>query len=214
MRKSTRGKVLPFDYPFTDTASASAFETLFTGLQKFNPELTEAVMSDIAIHCIHVLFKPNEIILDYGEICEYVYFAINGLVTSLEKEDGKEFNCWFMSDGDVIIAIDSFFMQHRSRERLVTLANTECIALHVDDLNMLREKHPSFAFLELMLTRYYYQQTFNRTKWLRKDARGKYQMLKAHYPTLIQRVTRVAIASFLGVSREHLNRILREEIAE
>ncbi|WP_123849000.1 cyclic nucleotide-binding domain-containing protein [Chitinophaga lutea] len=80
-----------------------------------------------------------------------------------------------MSDGDVIIAIESFFMQHRSRERLITLEKTECIALHVEDLHILREKHPSFNFVELMLTRHYYQQAFNRTKCLRKDAKGKYQ---------------------------------------
>lgn len=209
MQNITRGKVIPFDYPFTDPEPEAVFNLLFDGLKKFNPLLTQEAMKDIITHCIRISFKRNEIIVDYGERCEYVYFALKGLVTSLEMEDRKEYNCWFMSDGDVIIAIESFFMQTRSKERLVALEDTECIALHVEALNILRDKHPSFHLVELLLTRQYYQQAFNRTKWIRRRGTEKYQLLNEYYPNLTQRVTLGALASFLGVSRTQLYRIRR-----
>lgn len=214
MRKSIRGKELPFVHPFTAPASAAAFEALCAGMKKFNPELPESVAYDVASYCKHVVYPRNALLLDYGEMFEYVYFLIRGLVTSLEKVEGREHYNWFVSEGEVIIDGEESRMQARSRQKLVALAETECLVLHADDLQLLREKHPTFVLTELKLTRQHYMQAINRTKLVRMDATQKYQMLKEGYPKIVANVTVTALASFLGVSRKHLSAIMARDASK
>ncbi|MFV0565831.1 MAG: hypothetical protein ACK5NB_08370 [Flavobacteriaceae bacterium] len=42
---------------------------------------------------------------------------------------------------------------------------------------------------------------------LNKDAKGRYEQLMELYPSLLQRVPKTILASYLGVSRETLSRL-------
>lgn len=183
-------------------------------LRKFSPELPESVAYDVAAYCKHFIYPKNTVLVDYGGMYEYMYFLIRGLVTSLEKEEGEEHYSWFASEGEIVIPFEESLTQTRSRQRLLALAETECLVLHADDLQMLREKHPSFMLIELKLTRQCCQHALNRTRWIRMDATQKYQMLKEHYPYIVARVTVTALASFLGVSRKHLSAIMSREASK
>ncbi|MGN7720247.1 Crp/Fnr family transcriptional regulator [Chitinophaga sp. 22620] len=210
MYKPQRGLQAP-SFPFTDHTTASHFTALFTELQKHNPLLSQREIDEIIPCCKVVTFKKNDLLLDYGEICRcrHVYFAAEGLVTALYIKDGKENNCWFMAEGEVIIAIDSFYNQARSEEKLQALENTTCIVLYIEDLTALTRRLPEFLWVENMLTRHYYQQAFARTKWVHYTAAERYALLIENYPKFNDRVSNSVLASYLGISPVHLNRIKR-----
>ncbi|WP_109696597.1 Crp/Fnr family transcriptional regulator [Chitinophaga deserti] len=211
-RKPKRGKEIPFNYPFTQDYEREAFDGLYSGLRIYSSKLTEKVMLEVASYCSYHVYEKDAVVLDYGEVCEYVHFTLDGTVTALEKDEGKEHYCWFMTRGDVVIAIRSYLKQVSSKERLVALTKYTCISLHVNDLKMLSEKYPEVLLLDLKCTQHYYLQSFERTKWIRMSARKKYRMLKMYYPhlTKTENVTNKALASFLGICREHLTRIRKE----
>ncbi len=175
-----------------------------------NPELQEAAIDEIISCCEVISFNKNDILVDYGEVCRHVYFSVTGLVTALENVDGKERNCWFMTAGDVVIAIESFYKQQKSMEQLLALEKTTCLAIHVKDLNRLCEKYPSFLEVRLKLTEYYYQQAFDRSKWIFRSAEERYALLLEHYPVLVNLVSARALASYLGISEGYLSAIKKD----
>lgn len=209
MEKPRKGKEIPFNYPFAEPRAAVAFDQLYQGLKKFNPSFEQSIMTDIASYCQHVIFPKGATIVKHGEVCEHVYFCIKGLVTSIGLKKGEEFNLWFMTDGDMFISVRSFFYQERSAQKLRALEKTECIILNIKDLNMLRQKHPSFEYTELLITRHYYVLCEDRNFWLHFDALNRYLLLREQYPHIVTRVSKVALASHLGISRTHLTDIMK-----
>ncbi|MRG45701.1 cyclic nucleotide-binding domain-containing protein [Chitinophaga sp. SYP-B3965] len=207
MNKSNRGQELPFEFPFTNPFMQTQFCNLFNMLRIYNPNFTREVMDVIIPFCKVFSFKKGNILLDYGEVCNYVYFAVSGLVTAIENPDGRERHCWFMVMGDVIISIDSFYTQSKSEEKLVALEDTICIALHVDDLEKLGLEYPSFLLVRSRLTEYYYREAYARSKWIGKKPAERYALLLEHYPRFFNRVSDKALASYLGVSPRTFTRI-------
>lgn len=207
MNKPTRGRKVPFAFPFTDHSIESLFMALFAELQQFNLLLGQQEVNEIIACCEVVVFKKNDLMLDYGEICRHVYFAGEGLVAAMFINDGREKTCWYMAEGNVIIAIDSFYNQAPSEERLQALEQTTCVALHIEHLTTLTKKYPEFLWVENMLTRRYYQQASARAKWVHCSAADRYALLLENYPNLNNRVSDASLASYLGISKVHFSRI-------
>lgn len=207
MNKSNRGSEIAFEFPLTTPSMQQLFNGLYNRLRAHNPDFSREVMDAIIPDCKLFSYKKGNILLDYGEVCNYVYFAVSGLVTAIENTDGRERNCWFMCQEDVIIAIDSFYDQAKSDEKLQALEDTVCIALHVDHLERLCAEHPSFLLVRTRLTERYYREAYARSKWIGKKPAERYALLLQHYPRFFNRVSDKALASYLGVSQRTLTRI-------
>lgn len=184
------------------------FGLMFHIFSTMHPKMSAQLVSDIREKCEVVRFKKKAIMVDYGETCKHVFFASRGLVRALFlREGGAEQTCWFMGENDIVIAVESFYSQKPSKERLVALEDTECIALHWDDLEAIYEKHVDFNIVGRKLTEFYYRQAIERTKWVCLSAKERYDVLFAEYPKFFGRVPDAALASYLGIDKATLSRI-------
>lgn len=183
------------------------FDAMFHMFRSMQPKMYDELVLDIRDRCEVVRFKKKSIIIDYGETCRHVFFAGQGLVRALFLRDGMDQTCWFMGEQDIVIAVESFYAQQPSKERLVALEDTDCIALHWDDLQFIYDKHESFNRIGRLLTEFYYRQAIERTKWVCLSAKERYQKLFEDYPKFIGRVPDVYLASYLGIDKATLSRI-------
>ncbi|WP_354375908.1 Crp/Fnr family transcriptional regulator [Pedobacter africanus] len=153
-----------------------------------------------------VLYRQRDVILHYGQVCRYCLFLIRGLVRSTFILDGVEKIVWFMTSGDVVIAVHSWYEQKPSEEQLTALKETVCFAMSWEDVDELERKYPDWLALELALTQRYYRDAIQRTKWQQFTTEGRIQNLEQLYPKLFADVPAKHLANFLGISRETFSR--------
>lgn len=183
------------------------FSEMLQLFKMFHPQISDELMQDIRDRCSVVRFKKKAVILDYEQTCGHCFFAARGLVRALFLRKGVEQTCWFMGEGDIVIAVESFYSQLPSKERLVALEDTDCIALAWNDLQAIYAKHVDFNIIGRRLTENYYRQAIERTKWVCLSAKERYRVLFRDYPKFMNRVPDAALASYLGIDKSTLSRI-------
>lgn len=172
-------------------------------------------MSDgLRNHLISILevnsFKKKEHLLEMRQVCKRVTFILEGLIRCYYiDDDGNEICSWFMKEGDVIIAVASFYSQTRSFEAIQALEKSLVCSITFDQLRDTCELYPEFIYHVLILTRKY-QILFDREKCLlrsRKDPLVRMGLMLEIFPDVVTRVAKKHIASYLGISRYELSRI-------
>jgi CRP-like cAMP-binding protein len=151
--------------------------------------------------------KKRGFILKAGQVCTNIYFIHSGLMRSFIKEGDKIICRWFMKEGDIIISIKSFYNQVRSEEYIQALEQCTLSYISFADLEKIYKNFLEFNYVGRILTQKYYQLWDEQLKALHHPAPERYLWLKENHPQLIQRVSTEDIASYLGITREHLQRI-------
>jgi CRP-like cAMP-binding protein len=183
------------------------FTRMFAIFRSLHPAMTDGLMNDVRKRCEVVRFKKRAVILDFKEVCRHCLFAHRGLVKAVCVTEGKEQVSWFMGEDDVVISVDSFYGQQPSEERLIALEDTDCIALHWDELQFIYGMHVDFNRIGRLLTEQYYRQAMQRTKWVGLPAATRYHLLFEAYPKFMGRVPDAALALYLGIDSATLSRI-------
>ncbi|MEJ7665532.1 MAG: hypothetical protein WKG07_41405 [Hymenobacter sp.] len=118
---------------------------------------------------------------------------------------GREISSWFfMSEGDFVISIVSFFTQQPSTEYLELLEPSVVYSIDYQQLDVLYRTFPEFNYVGRVLTERYYVQSERRAYQLRTlPARERYAQLVRDFPKLVQRVPLKHLASHLGISPEN-----------
>lgn len=159
-------------------------------------------------------FRKNEHLLEIGQVCRHATFVLEGLVRCYYiDDDGQEICSWFMREGDVIVAVESFYRQARSYEAIETLEKSTVCSISYQQLKETCELFPEFNYHVLVLTEKYHV-LFDREKRLlrmRKGAEERMAMMLELFPDLNTRVLKKHIASYLGVSHYQLSRIRKKE---
>lgn len=156
----------------------------------------------------HFSFKKNEIILENGQISNYIFYIEKGLVRIFYHKHDKEVTEWIALEGEFFMSIASFYQRIPSNLIQQATEKSEIIGI------------PHDAFMELC-TKYHDIETLHRkmitTSLLLSQERvdsiqfetahQRYDALVSKRPDIIQRVSLTYIASFLGITLETLSRI-------
>ncbi len=147
-------------------------------------------------------------LLKEGEVSNYIYFIVKGLVRAYYKNDEKELTAWIMKEEDVIISISSFWSRQPSEENIETLEETEVVYLHHDKLEEIYSNHIEFNVVGRLLTQKYYQQWNKHIIDMRmQSASQRYWNFITQYPDLANRITQIQLASFLGMDHTTLSKV-------
>ena len=179
---------------------AAAYDGLIENFRSIYP-ISKEIEDQLRQNSVIVHYKPREVILNYGEVCNYCLICVNGIVKSTFILDGLEKIVWFMSPGDIVVAVHSWYDQKPSEEKLTALKDTICIAVSWQEVRRLLADYGMQSVI-LALTEKYYSHAIQRTKWQQYSTDGKIENLEQLYPVLMQEVPSVDLANFLGVSRE------------
>jgi CRP-like cAMP-binding protein len=119
----------------------------------------------------------------------------------------REVCSWFMMKEDVIISVESFFMQQESKENIQALEDCILYSISYEELQYAYENFMEFNYIGRILTTNYYMLAEQRLYSLRmQTTQERYQYLMDHFPQFILRVPSKDIASYIGRAGETLSR--------
>lgn len=124
-------------------------------------------------------------------------------------DNGREHIIQFAKEDWWISDYQAYFNQSKSTINIACLEETEVFCLSLED----REKICS----ELHKVEYFFRKKSNNgyialqrriLSLLNSSAKERYEQFLSQYPDLLQRIPKTLIASYLGVSRETLSRLM------
>ncbi|UCA61356.1 Crp/Fnr family transcriptional regulator [Chryseobacterium rhizoplanae] len=161
---------------------------------------------------IYKKFRRKQYLLQDGDICSHDYFVINGCLRQYEvSPSGREntvqfaFENWWISDW--------YSMLHTqpSVYNIEAMENSEVFMLEKNELEGLYIEIPKLEryFRKIFLNAFVSLQ--KRILFQQKTAEERYQEFVKEYGWFEQRLSQQHIASFLGITRETLNRLKSQQ---
>lgn len=171
--------------------------------------LTDDEFAFVLSHFTSKKAKKREFLIQEGKNVEHVYFVVSGLLKLVyNDESGREFIISFAMENWWESDYLAFYTKSKASLSLQCLEDTQVYCMALEDYDKLcagLQKMEHF-FLE-KANRGHIGSQQRIISFLTLSAKERYEHLLKRYPTLLQRVPKNLIASYLGVSRETLSRI-------
>lgn len=143
-----------------------------------------------------------------GDICREFHFLASGLARVFYYKDGKEVTAWFAAEWGIASAIDSLFSGKPSIYNIELLEDSDIYSFQYHQLELLVKQFPIIERLgRLVVTNNYLLLDERMKLYAFCTAEERYERLLQQLPDVFLRVSLKHIASYLGISQEHLSRI-------
>jgi CRP-like cAMP-binding protein len=182
-------------------------QDLFTFLAGVVP-LSDEIRARLVSILKKETLKKKTFLLREGAICNHIYFIQSGLVRIYYLKDGVEICSGLLKEGGIIISVKSFFERESSNEFIQTLEDSTVEYISYEELEAMYRDFPEFNIIGRKLITSYYVMSEERNYLLRKlTAQEKFQYFQSRFDSLVSRVPRKDIASYLGINLETLSRL-------
>ncbi len=190
------------------------FENIKSYYLKLIPELSENDWLTLESYLQIKEYKKSDFIVKQNEICNYVYFIEKGFCRFFKLIDGKEIATGFIPENEYVSSYDSFLTRQPAFENLDVLEDSTLICLSYANMQILYEQLPIFQiFGRKMAEMLFIWITERSNNLLLLTPEQRYQNIIQKEPYLLQRIPQYMLASYIGVTPEHLSRI-RKKITE
>lgn len=174
------------------------------GIYPISAELQDHLLRVVKSKTIY----KKEYLLRAGKISHNLCYITKGVMRAFYIKDNLEISAWFMTEGDFIVSIESFYEQKESYEYIQAIEDTEVYYIEYQELEYIYRHFMEFNFIGRELTIKYL------TNWTRQlfsirnhNAEERYLWLMEHRPEVILRVPAKYIASYLDITEVTLSRI-------
>lgn len=155
--------------------------------------------------------KKGEFLTRQGDISRSVSFINKGLVRMSYLIDGKEICTGFMCENGYISSYASFLTQTPAADNIEALEACELINLSYEDMQQLYQSNVVFEiFGRRIAEMLFIMVSTQTTRLLTLTPEERYQSIIEDQPFIIQRVPQYMIASYIGITPEHLSRIRKK----
>jgi CRP-like cAMP-binding protein len=183
-------------------------EILRAHIEKIVP-LTDDEFAFVCAHFTFKRYKKRELLVEEGKSVPHCYFVVSGLLKLVYHDElGKEhivafaMEDWWESD------FLAYYTCTKATMSLQCLENTQVFCLALEDYHKLctgLQKMERFFLIKANGGIIGLQRRI--LSFLTANAKERYDLLVKRCPSLLQRVPRTLIASYLGISRETLSRL-------
>ena len=150
----------------------------------------------------------NTRLFEHGHVCHEFHFLEKGLARVFYYKDGKEVTAWFASENQLVSAIDSLFTSKPSSYNIEIIEDAVIWSLQFSKIEPVFEAFPVVERLgRLLITENYLLLDERMKLFAFCSAEERYERLRAQIPEVLMRVKLGHVASYLGISMEHLSRI-------
>jgi CRP/FNR family transcriptional regulator, anaerobic regulatory protein len=182
-------------------------EDLLERIAAFHP-LSDELRSDLKNRLEVEKYAKGHYLLKAGSICQRMHFIAKGLVHCYSGSKIKPETDFFMTEGEIALSKESFYMQKPSEQHIEAMEKTTTVSISYEDLEDIYTKHLTFNINGRRMMELYYQRSNFKLQLLRTKRPGeRYHFLKMHRPDLIERVHGKYLASFLNMREETYCRI-------
>jgi len=155
------------------------------------------------------LFRKRQFVLQEGNVCTQFNFVVRGCLRSYKiDEKGHTHILQFASENYWINDLGSFHGIKPSTLNIDALEDTVVLQISHDDLISLYKAAPKFdRIFRVLIENAFVRLQERLLQNISSTAEERYQSFLNLYPHLINRLSQVQIAAFLGVTPEFLSRI-------
>ncbi|THU40353.1 Crp/Fnr family transcriptional regulator [Niastella caeni] len=177
-------------------------------IEKIIP-LTDEEFAVVFSHFSFRKVKKHQFLIQEGDSVNHSYFVVSGLLKlSYTDANDKEHILHFAMEDWWVSDYKAYFTKAKATMSLDCLEDANVFCLSLDDHNKLCGSLPKMEHFFLTKSHYGYIASQQRIlSLLTTSAKERYEQLLIQYPSLIQRVNKTLLASYLGVSRETLSRL-------
>ncbi len=175
--------------------------------EKITP-LTDQEFDYILSHFTTKKLKKHQFLIQEGDDVSNDYFVVKGLLKAYHVDkEGKEYIMQFAMEDWWVTDYQAYFSQTKATLNIDCIEEVEmlCLSLHNRD-KICADLHKIEHFFRRKSNMGYVALQRRILSMLNSNAKERYEQLLLQYPNLFQRVPKILIASYLGVSRETLSR--------
>jgi CRP-like cAMP-binding protein len=155
--------------------------------------------------------KKKDLLLQEGQICNFIAFLNSGVMREYSFQNDKETTVDFVSDNQFTCDFQSFIMQVPSMQYLEALTDVDLLILKKEDINSLYDRYKIWErFGRLIIENVFCSAEAKRKKIISTSHDEQYRKFAADYPQIVQQVPQYYIASYLGLTPEHLSRLRKK----
>lgn len=155
------------------------------------------------------LYRKRQFLLQEGNICTHIHFVVSGCLRSYKiDEKGATHVLQFATENNWINDLGSFHGQRHSLLSIDALEDTYVLEINRQSLLLLFEQAPKFhRIFRVLIENAFIRLQERLLQNISSTAEERYQSFLDLYPHLVNRLSQVQIAAFLGVTPEFLSRL-------
>ena len=187
------------------------FETIHAYYLNLVPHLSTVELDKLDA-CLTVRQIPKGgFIVKAGQVCHHVSFLTKGLARLFYNFGGKDISIGFVLPGQYTSEYQSFLTRSPAAQSIDALEDVEVIDLGYNDMQQLYKEFPAFQeFGRKIAEMLFIFLNQRNTALLSLSPEDRYRHMIANDPILLQQVPQYMLASFMGVTPEHLSRIRKK----
>lgn len=171
-------------------------------------DINEDVLGQIMQYATIEKAKKHEIILNAGEVSDFVGFVLKGMVQTYYYKNNKLITDYFASEGYGFFEVNSFITGEPCQSFIEALEPTVYAKIPKEKFVELADSDLKIDSLHRKIMRHAVKTSSDRlNSILHETAEQKYANLEHRIPGLTSRVSAINIASYIGVTQETLCRI-------
>jgi CRP-like cAMP-binding protein len=180
---------------------------LFNYLQQFVP-ISEEEFREHILPIVHVKhFKKKEIITNIGDVEDYYYFIVKGLVRKYYKKGRDEVNTQISTESQIIHSQESFYSRTPSEYVVEAVESCTLLALSYADQERTYLEYPKLERLGRMaITKLFVIKDRWQMQMVKYTPRERFINFFQKNPELVSRVPQKYLASYLNIKPETFSR--------
>ena len=160
-----------------------------------------------------ILIKKGEIFVNYGEKNQRLGILLSGLMyATYYREEGKEWisRFFYAPQNSIVSSYETFITGNKSPEIIRAYEDTELICFSKKEYENLLNKNPKLEHMTRIMAEESYVMALKRVHDLQSlSASQRVKKFMDEHRSIVNRVQRQHIASYLGIHRNIFTRILR-----
>lgn len=176
-------------------------------LQRF-AEVDPAILDRMVPYFEIRTFPKKTILLNEGEVENYLNLVVSGLVRKYLVSGKKEITLQLATEGHLIQSEASFHQQKPSKILVEVLEPTTFISLNYDSIQEMLETIPGAEKIARQLIGYMLLKKEERYhQQIQHSTRERFLEYLGHHPHMLQRVPQKILASYLNIKPETFSRL-------
>lgn len=171
--------------------------------------ITDSEFEYVMSHFTIKKLKKHQFLVQSGNDVTNDHFVISGLLKAYYTNDeGKEHILQFAMENWWVTDYQAYFKKVKATMDIDCLEDCEVLTLSLQNRDKLCADLQKIEHFFRVKSNFGYMALQRRIlSLLDQDAKGRYEDLVSLYPSLLQRVPKTVLSSYLGVSRETLSRL-------
>ncbi|MEO0572179.1 MAG: cyclic nucleotide-binding domain-containing protein [Bacteroidota bacterium] len=177
-------------------------------------EISEELWGEINANSKILELKKNDVLIPFGDHNKDVYIILSGcLESSLSMPNGESRAVWFYFENffDVVVAMDSYFMDEPTKYQFKALEKTILVAQKKALVDSWLESHLNFNRFFRYDIAHHLTLTYEINAYrLINTPMDFYSYLNSRYNELFHRIPANKMANFIGISPEWFSKLRKK----